>query len=146
MYDLSPYHRLTLPVELNSILAHSAVLLTSLLNVTLARNWLAPSVYVMQLHARLVQAVKPSQVPATDYLQYPSIKPDEVQALSRAVKEYKKGPDVDTIEAIVKKLKADEDPRASIVAKAAQRWCRLDIVEASFTGMFQYPFLSRTAS
>jgi len=87
----------------------------------------------MQLHARLVQAVKPSQVPATDYLQYPSIKPDEVQALSRAVKAYKKGPDVDTIEAIVKKLKADDDPRASIVAKAAQRWCRLDIVEASFT-------------
>lgn len=120
--------------ELNALLAHSPVLLTSLLSITLARNWLAASVYVMQLHARLVQAVKPSRVPANDYLQYPSIRPDEVRALSIAVKKYKTGPDVDTLEAVVKKMKADEDPRASIVAKAGQRWCRLDVVDASFTG------------
>ena len=80
-------------------------------------------------------------MPANDYLQYPSIRPDEVQNLLLSIKKYKTGPDVDAIEAVVKKLKADEDPRASIVAKAAQRWCRLDVVDASFTGITP-PFMS----
>jgi translocation protein SEC63 len=129
--------------ELNVLLSHSHVLVTSLLNVTVARNWLVVSIYVMQLQARLVQAIKPSRTPSHDYLQYPSIRLGETQTLADGVKKYKKGPDVDVITAIMKKLEEMNDPRASIIEKAAERWCRLEIVDASFTGM-DFDYLSRS--
>jgi translocation protein SEC63 len=121
--------------ELDVLLSHSHVLLTSLLNITLARNWLVVSIYVMQLNARLAQAVKPSRTPSHDYSQYPSIRLEETQTLAEGLKKYKKGPDIDVISALVKKLEEMEDPRVATVEKAAERWCRLDIVDASFTGI-----------
>jgi len=72
-------------------------------------------------------------VPANDYLQHPFIKPEEIQAFADGVKKYKTGPEVDVMTALIKKLKENDDKRVSLLEKAAERWCRLDIVEASFT-------------
>lgn len=54
--------------------------------------------------------------------------------LAEAIKDYKKGPEVDALTAITKKLEEKQDPRVGTIRNAAERWPRLDVVDASFTG------------
>ncbi|KAF8655190.1 hypothetical protein AX16_003222 [Volvariella volvacea WC 439] len=122
-------HLLRIPItnpalqnEQSEILLQSPLLLNALINIAIARNWLSTTLSVMRLHASLVQAL----LPGHDRLrltQLPGIKADELETLA---------PKTSDIPDLVQALEDKKDGRLTDVKKAAQRWGRLELVEASF--------------
>ncbi|KAF5366562.1 hypothetical protein D9758_008999 [Tetrapyrgos nigripes] len=136
-------------VEQTRTLLLTPTLLNALLNISMSRNWLLPTMAVMRLHAYFVQAlVPPSSVnqgtPGSGndkqrLAQLPNIKVTEIETLAGAhgqgqvvKRDEGKGnkPELD-IPDLIKTLEARNDGRVVDVKKAAERWGRLDVVEAS---------------
>src|ERR1700761_5630259 len=109
------------------MLTHAPILLTSLLNITLSRNWLNTSLHVMHLNAYLVQAIKPSTLPVNNLLQYPGIRAEELPVLSADAAKW--DAEKSRLIYVVERLKRQNDARAEAIAKAGERWGRLEIVD-----------------
>jgi translocation protein SEC63 len=109
-----------LPLVQNHLLLHIPVLLNSLLAMSLCHNWLTPTLDVMHLNASFSQALRPG---ASPLLQFPGVTEEDV-------KESKgKG-----IAELIARLEARHDQRATSIRKAAERWGKLDIVDAKLKG------------
>ena len=117
-------------LDQNSILLQTPTLLSSLLTTTSSRNWLAPTIYIMQLHAYLVQAIPPltHSVPHHRFAQLPGIRVDEVETSIAG------HPGELSIEEFVSLLEKRGDDRIKEVKKALSTWGRLELVDASFKG------------
>ena len=110
------------------LLLQTPTLLNSLLNISISRNWLWPTLGIMRLHAYLAQALTPGDVSAK-YAQLPGIEPEEAKALSRQAS---------AVDELIGAL-GEKDGRVAEVKKAASRWGRLDLVDASFKGVYVSP-------
>lgn len=83
----------------------------------------------MRLHAYLAQAV----LPGADYLRFaqlPGIKREELPKLAG---------DAQNIDEFVHTLEGKHDGRVVDVKKAAERWGKLELVDATFKGTSTYP-------
>ncbi|KAF9069774.1 DnaJ-domain-containing protein [Rhodocollybia butyracea] len=121
-------HLLRINVESSSlqkvqtrILLQTPVLLNALLNISISRNWLIPTVYVMRLHGYLAQALLPRSSPdVKDKLsQLPGIKSEDFLKS-------------DDFTEVIKELEGNSDSRAENVKKAVARWGRLELVDAAY--------------
>jgi translocation protein SEC63 len=113
------------------VLLRIPALLLSLLNIVLSRNWLQTTITAMRLNAFLTQALPPSQT-VTDELkvaQLPGCSTEDARSLVDQTGEV-------TIPSLVDKLQHRSDPRFDDVKKAAEKWGKFDLVEASFKGTF----------
>lgn len=112
-----------------------------MLSITLAHNWLAPSMNVMHLHANLVQAIFPGRGRGTSLsivsyahlvdvagvdplLAFPSVEKEEVKHLDGGVVAY------------IKALDEKRDPRSEMVKRVANKWGKLEVVDAQFKGPY----------
>ncbi|KAG8740640.1 secretory subunit [Ceratobasidium sp. 414] len=122
-------HLLRLPVkneilqkEQASLILRAPTLLTSLMTMTLSRNWAASSLQLMHLHAYLAQAILPPPLiesPSTALLQYPNIKKEDALTVRSG-----------EVSDLISRL-GDKD-RASGVRAAAANSGKLDIIDAKF--------------
>lgn len=120
---------LTNIIEQEDLLLRTPALLTSLLNIVLSRNWLIPALTVMRLHAYLAQALPPSQQ-ASEYVklaQLPGCNAEEVAAVIGQAADA-------SVETLIKKLEGNTDNRVEDMKKAAQKWGKFELVDASFKG------------
>ncbi|EJD01240.1 uncharacterized protein FOMMEDRAFT_126005 [Fomitiporia mediterranea MF3/22] len=127
-------HLLRIPIENSSlqrvqddILVRSPSLLTSLLNIAMAHNWLTPTLSAMRLHAYVTQAVSPfTQVQDSSvFTQFPNFSEDDVKNLVQQLNER-------DVKAFIDHLEKTQDARAEQARKAAESWGKLELVEASF--------------
>ncbi|KIK01087.1 hypothetical protein K443DRAFT_99264 [Laccaria amethystina LaAM-08-1] len=107
------------------LLLQSPLLLNALLNASVSRNWLAPTLSVMRLQACLTQAVPPDASPRAWLTQLPGIEKQDLVQLSSKTKEM-----VDLLRVLEKK----GDDRVPEVKKAMEKWGRVEMVDASFKG------------
>lgn len=128
-------HCLRIPIKSSELVAaqraiilQTPMLLNSLLTVTTARNWLAPSLASMRLGAFITQALKPTEnIDEVKMSQLPGISESE------AVSEKRLG-GRETVEDRWEALKEAGDPRKEDISKAVQSWGKIDCVDASFRG------------
>ena len=122
-----PSEFLTNLPEQEGLLLRMLALLTSLLNVVLSRNWLALT--VMRLHAYLVQALPPTQQASEQIklAQLPGCSPEDAAAIIGQAGDV-------SIETLIEKLEEKADKRAKDVKKAAQKWGKFELVDASYKG------------
>ncbi|KAH9921565.1 DnaJ-domain-containing protein [Epithele typhae] len=113
-----PVINTTLQTEQADLLLHTPVLLNSMLNITMSRNWLLPTIAAMRLHAYLTQALLPSQS-SSKAAQIPGISPSDASGL----------PDFSAAVASLSKSDSASLPDAQ---KALARLGQTDIVDASF--------------
>lgn len=111
-------------VEQSAVLLQTPTLLTSLLNISISRNWLSPTLAVLRLHSYLAQALVPGNT-SLKYAQLPGIEQAEAKKLAK---------DAVAFDELVTVLEEKNDQRASEVKKAVSRWGRLDLIDASFKG------------
>lgn len=107
------------------LLLQSPLLLNALLNVSVSRNWLAPSLSVIRLQSCLTQAVPLDASPRVWLTQLPGIEKQDIVQLPSKTKEM-----VDFLRVLEKK----GDDRVSEVKKAMEKWGRVEMVDASFKG------------
>ncbi|KAF7969129.1 hypothetical protein HWV62_28248 [Athelia sp. TMB] len=105
--------------EQSHLLLQTPVLLNALLTIATSRNWLAPTLSVMRLHAYLAQAILPGQE-QLKFAQLPNIKPAESPA------------SITTVDQFVESLDKNGDGRVADAKLALQSWGRLDLVDATF--------------
>ncbi|KAH9843634.1 Sec63 Brl domain-containing protein [Rhodofomes roseus] len=120
-----PIRNASLRQEQADLLLQTPTLLNSMLNISVSRNWLQPTLSVMRLHAYLAQAILPGQ----DHLrlaQFPDVSPDEAATLAPP-----EGANTDAVTELIETLEQRSDVRASEVRKAAQRWGRVELVDAA---------------
>ncbi|KAM6503862.1 Sec63 Brl domain containing protein [Amanita muscaria] len=128
--------RSSLVKEQVQILQQTPVLLNSLLNITLARNWLFPSLDIMRLHAYLVQALPPSpsfmtlkdgveskltNPRAAWFAQLPGI--TSADGASHTVTSYN---------GLIQVLDDKSDNRVPDIKRALSKWGHVDLVDISF--------------
>ena len=111
--------------EQSELLLQTPLLLSALLNISISRNWLIPTLAVMRFHAYLVQAFLPG-FERTSFAQLPGIQFDEVTKLA---------PEAEDIGDFIDALEKKEDNRAIDVKKAVKKWGRAEIVDATFKGV-----------
>jgi translocation protein SEC63 len=105
-------------------------ILTALLNISLAHNWLATSLHCISLQPALVQALPPSVSPLA---QLPGISPE--QGFEQQVTNSAEGK-----RWLEKWVKADVEG-CEEAKRVARSWPRLEIVSAEFKGKYLYPGL-----
>ncbi|KAG8935466.1 secretory subunit [Tulasnella sp. 418] len=117
-------HLLRIPVtdsalakEQTQLLLQTPAFLNSMLSMALAHNWLTSTIHVMHLHANLAQAVFPGLNPL---LQFPDVQMDEAKTVSGSLAQF------------LKKLEEKQDPRHEALLQVANRWGKLDCVDAQF--------------
>lgn len=97
-----------------------------MLNISVSRNFLNPTLAAMRLHAYLAQALPPRPDADTTQLRlsaFPDISADEAAQLASRHNGFTSA---------LKSLEASGDARAAEVTKAAERWGRVEIVDAGF--------------
>jgi translocation protein SEC63 len=114
------------------VVLQTPLLLNALLNVSIARNWLFPSLFVMRLQAHLVQALPPTAADNHLFTQLPGIGYDEIPKIAPKAKDMSE---------FLRSLEEKEDPRASDVKKAMERWGHVVIVDAAFKGLHGIHFI-----
>ncbi|KAI0313248.1 Sec63 Brl domain-containing protein [Amylostereum chailletii] len=117
-----PIHDSGLQKAQRQVLMRTPALLNALLNISMARAWFLPMVATMRLHAYLAQAVLPGSRQAK-FEQLPGISESTVAEL---------GPDATDIAEVARLLDIKGDKSSDDVKKAADRWGRLELVDASF--------------
>ncbi|KAI0773666.1 DnaJ-domain-containing protein [Fomes fomentarius] len=118
-----PVSNTTLQNELTEILLHTPVLLNSMLNITMSRNWLLPTTAAMRLHAYLTQALLPGKE-ELKAAQLPGITPAEAPALSSS--------ESSDFSAAVSALSKSQSSALLDAEKALERLGQTEIVDASF--------------
>ncbi|KAK7051395.1 secretory subunit [Paramarasmius palmivorus] len=121
--DINKY---SLKEEQTQILLQTPILLNALLSVSVSRNWLVPTVFIMRFHSFITQALLPHNSPIKQRLaQLPGIKNDEVSSDKASLKS-------EDFAELVSELEQKGDGRAADVKKAVEKWGRLDVVDASY--------------
>jgi translocation protein SEC63 len=113
-------------LEQTALLLQTPASLTSLLSITLAHNWLIPTLHVMHLHAYLAQALLPGE---DALLQLPCVEKDEARAIEKV------GGGVKELIQSLEEKNASQD-KVHAVQRAAERWGKLEIIDAQFKGLF----------
>ncbi|KAI0751668.1 translocation protein sec63 [Daedaleopsis nitida] len=123
-------HFLRLPIssaalqkEQTSIILQTPVLLNSMLNITMSRNWLLPTISAMRLHAYLTQALLPGKE-ELKAAQLPGIEPSEASGLSKS--------ESSDFSAAVSSLSKSESSSLLDAEKALERIGHTEIVDATF--------------
>ncbi|EED84394.1 predicted protein [Postia placenta Mad-698-R] len=117
-----PVTNSTLRKEQAHLLLQTPTLLNSMLNISITRNWLQPTLAAMRLYAYLAQALPPGQ----DQLrlaQLPGISMDESAKLS---------PRFNAVDQLIESFEKEGDERLPEIKKAAQNWGKVEIVDAAF--------------
>ena len=103
--------------------------MNSLLNISLARSWLSPSLATMRLNAHLTQALplplgtgKESE--CLKFAQLPGIRLEEVASFKN----------LRDVEELAKALEESSDNRALEIRKAVHKWGKIELVDTSFKG------------
>lgn len=117
---------LWMPTEQVQLLLQTPKILNALLTISTSRNWLAPTLSVMRLHAYLTQALSPGKE-QLKFAQLPGVKLEEKQGEAENIGEF--------VEALEK-----EDGRVNDIRRALQGWGRLELVDASFKGWLNIGF------
>ena len=107
--------------ELNPVLLHTPTLLNALLNISMARNWLLPTMAAMRLHACLAQAIPPIPFDLKAAM-LPGIDPVDAVSLPKS----------DDFSAAIEHLTKTESPALPDAQKALERLAHTEIVDASF--------------
>jgi translocation protein SEC63 len=117
------------PSAQDEVLLKSPMLLTSLLNIAMARNWLMPTLNAMRLHAYVTQAILPSSSvdESSVFAQLPHITKEEAKAAMTELNE----PDMN---AFIKHLQDTHNAKAEEVTKAGESCGRIELEDASFRG------------
>ena len=113
-----------MPTEQAQLLLQTPKILNALLTISTSRNWLAPTLSVMRLHAYLTQALLPGKE-ELKFAQLPGVKLEEKQGEAENIGEF--------VEALEK-----EDGRVNDIRRALQGWGRLELVDASFKGWLKH--------
>lgn len=123
-------HLLRLPIKDSSlrkqqkeILLQTPVLLNALLNASISRNWLFPTIHIMRLNAYLAQALPTNAAEREYLLQLPSISTEDLEEVA---------PQAKTMTDLLHALESKKDSRAADVKRAIQKWGKAEIVDASF--------------
>ncbi|KAI0029685.1 Sec63 Brl domain-containing protein [Vararia minispora EC-137] len=104
------------------VLLHTPSFLNAYLNISAARGWLAPVFSAIHLQTYLAQAVLPDTAHAK-YAQLPGIDQESLQEVVLHAKD---------ITEVAKTFESKGDVRGDDIKKAASRWGRLELVDASF--------------
>jgi translocation protein SEC63 len=120
------------------VLLHTPSLLNAYLNIGATRGWLAPIVSALRLQACLTQAVAPDDALAR-LVQLPGLDADSLRALAPVPRD---------ISDVARALADRQDARVADVRKAVNHWGRVELVDASFRGVFIFavplPFADRS--
>ncbi|KAJ7281859.1 Sec63 Brl domain-containing protein [Mycena rebaudengoi] len=106
--------------EQSALLLQTPLLLNALLTICQSRNWLAPTLGVMRLHAFFAQALPPSPAQPDQLAQLPGVKLGEVSGRQESYTDF------------VQSLEKQADGRAEDARKALRLWGRLEIVNVAF--------------
>ncbi|KAF8164785.1 Sec63 Brl domain-containing protein [Crassisporium funariophilum] len=101
------------------VILQTPLLLNALLNVSISRNWLFPSLFIMRLHAYFTQALPPSASERQRFTQLPGIGQDDVKTV---------GPKAKDMADFLHSLEEKDDPRLKNVKKAMEKWGHVEIV------------------
>ncbi|KAF9530979.1 Sec63 Brl domain-containing protein [Crepidotus variabilis] len=112
----------TLKKEQKQVLLQTPLLLNALLNVSIARTWLLPTLSIMRLYQYITQALPPNSSDRQKLTQLPGIDTKDLEAVSPKA----------NISDLVYNLAEKKDPRLDNVKTAIKTWGRVDIAEASF--------------
>ncbi|KAJ7089651.1 Sec63 Brl domain-containing protein [Mycena belliarum] len=106
--------------EQSALLLQTPLLLSALLTISQARNWLTPTLAIMRLHAFFAQALPPAPAPPHQLAQLPGVKLSEAAANHA------------NYTAFADDLEKKADGRVEDVRKALGHWGRVEIVNVSF--------------
>ncbi|KAJ7460592.1 translocation protein sec63 [Mycena latifolia] len=106
--------------EQSALLLQTPLLLSALLTISQARNWLTPTLAIMRLHAFFAQALPPAPATRHPLAQLPGIKLSEAAAND------------DDYTAFADALEEQADGRVRDVRKALGQWGRVEIVNVNF--------------
>ncbi|KAJ7132074.1 translocation protein sec63 [Mycena epipterygia] len=106
--------------EQSALLLQTPLLLSALLTISQSRNWLAPTLAIMRLHAFFTQALPPAPAPRHQLAQLPGVKLSEAPANNN------------DYAAFTRTLEDQADGRVEDVRKALDRWGHVEIVDVSF--------------
>ncbi|KAH8832821.1 Sec63 Brl domain-containing protein [Flagelloscypha sp. PMI_526] len=113
-----------LRAEQTQILVQLPLLLNAFLTISTSRNWLVSTLAIMRLHPFLVQGLLPIAPDLSRLAQLPGV---------ASIKDAREvAPRAHDLDDMVKAMKEKSDTRASDVAKAVQKWGRIDLVDAQF--------------
>lgn len=121
-----PVQDATLESQQARVLLNTPSLLNAYLNITATRGWLIPQLAAIRLQAYLAQAILPGTSSLHAKLsQIPGVggKDEEIVEL-----------DAEDIASAAKALEKKGDGRSEVAEKVAQRWGKVQIVDASFKG------------
>lgn len=135
-FSFSFYRYSSSNAEQTQILLQTPLLLSALLNISISRSWLIPTIAVMRLHAYLAQALLPVSE-RSRFAQLPGIKTDELATLA---------PQAENMADFAHALEEKQDGRVVDVKKAMEKWGRADIVDASFKGSFTHIYEANYSS
>ncbi|KAF8623013.1 hypothetical protein AX15_006566 [Amanita polypyramis BW_CC] len=118
------------------LLHQTPLLLSALLNITLARNWLSPALDIMRLHAYLVQAL-PLSVSSLEATDNKLINPRapmfaQLPGISSSVEANSIAPTATHYNDFVHSLKEKGDVRLPDVKMALSKWGHVDLLDAVF--------------
>ncbi|KAJ7636042.1 Sec63 Brl domain-containing protein [Mycena polygramma] len=106
--------------EQSALLLQTPLLLSAMLTISQARNWLTPTLAIMRLHAFFAQALPPPPARAHQLAQLPNIKLGEVAVNNN------------DYTAFAHTLEEQSDGRVVDVRKALGQWGRVEIVDVTF--------------
>ncbi|OSD01694.1 DnaJ-domain-containing protein [Trametes coccinea BRFM310] len=118
-----PVQNPTLQKEQTQALLQTPALLNAMLNISMARNWLLPTIAAMRLHAYLAQAIPPSPADLKA-AQLPGIDPSDASTLPKS--------ESSDYAAAISSLSKSESPALPEAQKALERIGHTEIVDASF--------------
>ncbi|KAI0759710.1 DnaJ-domain-containing protein [Trametes elegans] len=118
-----PVQHPTLQKEQTRVLLQTPTLLNALLNISMARNWLLPTLAAMRLQAFLAQAIPPSN-DDLKAAQLPGIAPSDVSSLPKS--------EASDFSAAISTLSKSEPSALPDAEKALERLGHAEIVDASF--------------
>jgi translocation protein SEC63 len=105
-----------------ALLLQTPTLLNALLTIVTSRNWLAPTLAVMRLHAHFAQAL-PLALHSPRLLQLPGVTPNDLGRVDEPE---------ESLEEFVHRLETQGDKRVVEVKKAVAAWGRVEIADAAF--------------
>ena len=129
MFYLFPIPHSPVLIEQKTIILQAPLLLNALLNVSVARTWLLPTLAIMRLHAYLTQALTPNASERLCLTQLPGLSADDLTEVA---------PQAKNLTDVLYSLEEKDDPRAQDVKKTLEKWGRVDLVSATFKGSLFY--------
>ncbi|KAF9563385.1 hypothetical protein CPC08DRAFT_632910 [Agrocybe pediades] len=113
----------SLKTQQKQVLLQTPHLLNALLNVSVARTWLAPTLGIMRLYAYFAQALPVNASESTRLAHILGLKEEEIKSAAPKAKD---------MADVLHSLEENKDSRAADVKKTMERWGKVDIVSTRF--------------